>query len=112
MASYNIATPESVYIPSSHQVTPTPDIRKIREWLPWSIVNIFLGWGLGGIIPLIFSLLCRYNKRNNDLKSARTVSMLALVFNILVTLGGIAGWVCLTVFVLLARQIARISIPK
>jgi hypothetical protein len=105
MATYHTNTPDSVYIPSSRHVTTTSDIDKIREWLPWSIINIFIGWGLGGVLPLIFTLLCRFNKRNNDLQGARTMSTLALVFNILVTLGGIAGWIWLIIFFAYLRRV-------
>jgi len=103
MAFYNTATPDSVYIQPTDNVTRTPEIDKIREWLPWSIINIFIGLGLGGIMPLIFSLLCRNNKRNNDFNGARTMSTLALVFNVIVTLSGIAGWISLIFFIIRFR---------
>jgi hypothetical protein len=74
-----------------------PTIAQIRDWLPWSIVNMFIGWLLGGILPLIFSIICRSHKRSNNESGARTMSTLALVFNILVTLGGLAGWITLIV---------------
>jgi hypothetical protein len=104
-ASYHAGTPDTVYIPPSHHVTLTPEIDKIRDWLPWSIVNIFVAWGLGGVIPLIFTMLCRSNKRNNDLNGARTMSTLALVFNIIATLGGISGWISLILLLVFAQQI-------
>ena len=81
-----------------------PSIAQIRDWLPWSIINIFIGWIFAGILPLIFSLLCRSYKSSNNASSARTMSTLALVFNILVTLGGIAGWIALIVLLVLANR--------
>jgi len=80
-----------------HSVAPA--INKIRDWLWWSIVNVFVGWG-GGFLPLIFSIICRSNKRQNDLSGARTMSTLALVFNIFATLFGIVAWILLIVRVI------------
>jgi hypothetical protein len=81
-----------------------PSIAQIRDWLPWSIVNIFIGWLFAGIVPLIFSIVCRSHKRSNDASGARTMGTLALVFNILVTLGGIAGWITLIVVVVIVSK--------
>jgi len=82
-------------------ITPmmSPAVSSIRDWLPWSIVNIFIGWLFAGILPLIFSLMCRSYKLSNNESGARTMSTLALVFNILITLGGLAGWITLIVLV-------------
>jgi hypothetical protein len=105
MASFHAATPDTVYISSSPQDnTRTPDIHKIHEWFVWSILNIFLGWSLCGIIPFIFTMLCRYNKRSNDLKRSQTMSKLALIFNIIVTLGGITGWIILIILLVRDRR--------
>lgn len=117
MASYHTGVPDSVYMPppppSPHHVTTlSTDINKIRDWLPWSIINIFLSWGIGGIIPLIFTMLCRQNKRNNELHGAQTMSKLSLIFNIIATLSGIAGWVSLIILLLSARRIIQIYSPK
>ena len=65
----------------------------IRDYLVWSILNLLFGWVLGGILPLIFSLICRSNKNVNDYSGAKTMSTLALIFNILVTVGGLMGWI-------------------
>lgn len=69
-----------------------PEIAKIIEWLPWSIINVLLGWILGGIIGLILSLMCRSRKIANDVRGAKKFSLMALIFNILFTLGGGIGW--------------------
>ena len=78
-----------------HMVQPyqNAEILGIRDWLPWSITNCFFGWLLGGILPLIFSLMCRSYKRSNNAGRAKTMGILALIFNILVTLAGIGGWI-------------------
>lgn len=76
----------------------TPDISYINDYLSWSIVNVFLGWGFLGIIPLVFSIVCRNNKSINNLNGAETMSSLAFIFNILITIGGLIGWVVFTVF--------------
>jgi hypothetical protein len=85
--------PQSAYVPPMHQFVPAPEVHKIRDWLPWSIVSLFIGWGFGGVLPLVFSLICRSRKRTNDVQGARSMSTLALVFNIIITIGGIAGWI-------------------
>jgi len=80
-----------------HQGYIDSSIANIRDWLPWSIINIFIGWLFAGILPLIFSIICRSHKSSNNASGARTMSTLALVFNILVTLAGIGGWIALIV---------------
>ena len=66
---------------------------EIRDYLIWSILNLLFGWVIGGILPLVFSLICRSNKNVNDYSGAKTMSTLALIFNILVTIGGLMGWI-------------------
>ncbi|CAF2180559.1 unnamed protein product [Rotaria magnacalcarata] len=86
------------------------EINTIRDWLPWSIINIFIGFIVAGILPLIFSIICRNRKRENNVHGARTMSTLALVFNILVTLGGIAGWIGLIVgIVFLTKAVKTVA---
>jgi hypothetical protein len=85
-----------------HQVYRDPSIAQIRDWLPWSIVNMFIGWIIGGILPLIFSVVCRSYKSSNNASGARTMGTLALVFNILVTLAGVGGWIALIVTLAIA----------
>lgn len=89
----SLAQPPPMYYPPQSQFVSPGEVQNIRDWLPWSIVNIFIGWGLAGILPLVFSILCRNHKRSNDYQSAKTMSTLALVFNILITIGGILAWI-------------------
>ena len=105
MASYHTEAPENVHISTIHHVSPGVQVERIRDWLPWSIVNIFVGWGIGGLLPLIFTLLCRNDKRRNDLQGARTMSTLAFVFNIIITLSGLAGWICFIILLVAARRL-------
>lgn len=78
---YSHQYPQAPVVPSA----PSADVRKIRDWLPWSIINLFIGGLLLGLLPLTFSIICRSNKKKNNAASAKTMSTLALVFNILVT---------------------------
>ena len=78
----------------------TSEIRRISDWLIWSIANIFLGWGLGGVIPLICSLLCRYYKRMNNVEQAQTMCKLALITNIIGTISGLIGWITLIILLI------------
>lgn len=88
-------------VTSYEQPTNTFDVSSISDYLPWSILNLFFGWGIFGIVPLILSIVCRNDKSNNNLTGARTMSTLALTFNIIVTFGGIIGWV---IFIILATS--------
>ena len=103
------------YVPPNYQHQPyqnppavnvQSDMSKIRDWLAWSIVNIFIG-GLAGILPLIFSLVCRSKKRKNDINGARKMSTLALVFNIIATVAGVIGIVGLVVYLIVSTQLMR-----
>ncbi|UJR34798.1 hypothetical protein I4U23_027579 [Adineta vaga] len=93
-----------VYLPPNSYSDPS--ITQIRDWLPWSITNIFIGWCLLGFLPLIFSLICRSRKSSNDASGARTMSTLALIFNILVTLAGVAAWIGLIIVLVAVRKAA------
>ena len=77
------------------------DMGKIRDWLPWSIVSIFVGGLIPGIIPLLFSIACRNNKKRNNLNGAKKMSNYALTSNILVTLFGIILTIALIVALVL-----------
>ena len=74
-----------------------PAASPVRDWLPWSIVNLFIGWLLLGFLPLFFSITCRSQRRRNDVDGARTSSKLALGFNIMVTALAVLGWSVLIV---------------
>jgi hypothetical protein len=86
-----------------------PDISKIRDWLLWSIINLFTGGLLLGLFPLIFSLLCRSNKRKNNINGARTMSTLALVFNIIITITTIGVLIALFIYLFVYTQQMNIN---
>jgi len=94
------------YYPYQYPQVPTaqPDIRKIRDWLPWSIINLFIGGLILGLLPLIFSLISRNKKGKNDINGARTMGTLALVFNIIITIIGIASLIALFVYLFVYTQ--------
>jgi len=76
----------------SYPIPMTFDISRINDYLLRSVVNLFFGYGLFGVIPLIFSIICRNNKNINNLSRAETMSTLAFVFNIVITIGGVITW--------------------
>jgi len=109
MDSYEMEAPTDAFVYPTKYVHASPEIHKIRDWLLWSIINIFLALG-GGLLPLIFSLICRSNKRNHDVIGARTMSSLALAFNILATLGGIFFWIILILqIIIFANNMSTIN---
>ena len=108
MTSYTSTTPSVAY--AVPQYTSAYDVTRIHDWLIWSIINMFVGWGTG-LLPLIFSLICRTKKQDNDVHGARTMSTLALVFNILSTIGGIIGWIVLILVLVLVVNVTHHYIP-
>jgi hypothetical protein len=83
------------------------DAAVVRDYLAWSIINLFCGWGIGGCLPLVFSILCRNSKNVNNYSEARTMSTLALISNIIITIGGLIGWI--TFIILISIYIAEIN---
>ncbi|CAF1016114.1 unnamed protein product [Adineta steineri] len=90
------STPVAVANPFVGQAGPNVGI--IRDYLAWSIINLCCGWGFLGFIPLVFSILCRNSKSVNNYNQARTMSTCALVSNIIVTIGGVIGWITFIIF--------------
>ena len=85
--------------PNSSASTLTDEARKIRDWLPWSIVNLFIGGLLIGLIPLSLSIECRDKKKRNDIVDAKRKSTQALVANIGVTIVGIVAYIILILYI-------------
>jgi hypothetical protein len=96
-----VQPPNAVHV--LYQGQTHPSITQIHDWLPWSIINMFIDWIIDGIFPLIFSIVCISYKNSNNASRARTMSTLALVFNILVTLAGIGGWIALIVVLVVVK---------
>ncbi|CAF1095436.1 unnamed protein product [Adineta steineri] len=102
-----------VYMPSPYQHQPyqnpvtsnvQQDMSKIRDWLPWSIISLVLGGIIPGFIPLVFSLICRSKKKKNDAAGAKTMSTLALVFNIIMTIIGILSIIAIVGYLIYYRR--------
>lgn len=74
----------------------------IHDYLAWSIINMFVGGIILGLLPLIFSISCRDSKRLNDVAQAQSKSKAALISNIVVSLIGIALWITLIVLLVQA----------
>lgn len=85
-------------------VAPAVDVSKIKDWLAWSIINLFVGGILLGLIPFIFSLVCRSRKKKNNLSGAKTMSTLALVFNIMVTVISVVVFIGLFIYLFVYNQ--------
>jgi hypothetical protein len=108
--------PTYQYQPYQHQPYQYPtasnvqlETSKIRDWLLWSIINLFLG-GILGLLPLVFSLICRSKKRKNDINGAGTMSTLALVFNIIITIMEVATLIGLIIYLFIFVQRREIII--
>lgn len=95
MASY---PPQTNVIYVTPQYVVAPGVIAVNDWMCWSIVTFFIGFGTG-ILPLIFSFLCRTAKLNNDAAGAQTMSTLALVFNIVGTVGGVIAWIAVIIVI-------------
>ncbi|UJR22075.1 hypothetical protein I4U23_025141 [Adineta vaga] len=85
--------------PGTTTLTIVSERPYVNDYLPWSILNLFLGWGFFGVIPLVFSIICRNYKNTNNFIGAQTMSSLALTFNLLITLGGLIGWIVFIVLI-------------
>ncbi|CAF3473270.1 unnamed protein product [Rotaria socialis] len=73
-----------------------PVVKKIRDYLFWSIINIFIGGIVAGLIAVLFSYFTREQKRVNNLNEAKKWSRRALICNILTTTLGIIS-ICLLI---------------
>jgi hypothetical protein len=58
----------------------------IRDYMVWSIANVFLGGFLLGFIPVYLSMQTKKRKQEGDIERARTMSRITLIFNILITI--------------------------
>jgi hypothetical protein len=74
---------QSNYIP--------PQAVFIRDYMVWSIINVFLGGFILGIVAVILSSQTRKRKLMGDIQGAMTMSKLTLACNIIITIIGFAG---------------------
>ncbi len=58
----------------------------IRDYMAWSIVNVFLGGFILGFIAVLLSARTRRRKQEGDLQGARTMSNITLTCNLLITI--------------------------
>ena len=65
---------------------------KIRDYLAWSILNVFIGVFVLGLVALIMSIFVRNHRRDGDFAKARTYSGIALACNIVATVLGLIVW--------------------
>ncbi len=63
-----------------------PQTAHINDYMVWSIVNVFLGGFLLGIIAVLLSAQTRKRKMDGDVVGARTMSKLTLTCNVLITI--------------------------
>ena len=105
MAAYEPSAPPApvytsfpMYVSTVPQSALSPEIRHIHDWLIWSIINTFIGLG-AGLLPLTFSIMCQMNKGRNSVQGARLLGTLALIFNIIVTIIIIFGWIGLLIWI-------------
>lgn len=73
-----------------------PEISRIRDYLVWSIINVFVGGFILGIIAVLLSIQTRNRKLIGDIQGARSMSKVTLIFNILITIVSF----CLTAFLI------------
>lgn len=82
------STPVSCTVPA--QVENSNE--KIRDYLPWSIFNMFFGVLLLGILGLIYSMRVRSEQTNGRYPEARQASKSALISNAVCTVIAAGIW--------------------
>jgi Interferon-induced transmembrane protein len=76
----------------------------IRDYLPWSILNVFLGVFILGIIAIVCSMQVPTSLRSNNFLEARIGSTRALICNIIATIGGLSIWAVAIYFIVVSVQ--------
>ena len=70
----------------------------IRDYMAWSIVNIFFGGILLGVLAVLLSIQTRARKEAGDLLGARLMSKITLIVNVFTTLISFAAAAFLTIY--------------
>jgi H+/Cl- antiporter ClcA len=63
---------------------------RIRDYMPWSIINICIGGVFLGLIAVLFSYITIRRKQKNNVQAAQRWSKITLIYNVLVDLAVIA----------------------
>jgi hypothetical protein len=70
----------------------------VRDYMTWSIVNIFLGGIVLGLVAVLLSTQTRMRKGAGDLRGARRMSKITLILNVFSTLISFAASAFLIVY--------------
>ena len=114
MAYYHQEQSPPPYVASAYVVPSRPvSAFYVRDYLVWSVINIFCGWGLLGLIPLVCSIICRNNKNVNNYSAAQSWSTLALIANIIIiTIVGAISWITfISVMVFIVAAASSLPFP-
>lgn len=89
--------PQYPMYPPSPYVYPYPNPSaqphsKIRDYLPWSIVNVFLGGIILGLIAIFLSFNVKKRSRRGDYMGAEKLSVITLLWNIFASIAGVVIW--------------------
>jgi hypothetical protein len=63
-----------------------PQTAHIRDYMIWSIINVFLGGCLLGFIVVYLSMQTKKRKQEGNVQGARSMSKITLTCNILITI--------------------------
>ena len=79
-------------------------IRRPRDYLIWSILNILFGNLIFGLVALYFSVKTRNKVRDQMLDAAQKNSRRALIFNIIASISMIIVWIIVIVLIVVYRR--------
>ncbi len=85
-----------------------PQTAHIKDYMIWSIVNVFVGGCLLGMIAILLSVQTKKRKQEGDVAGARSMSNITLTCNILITIIFFA----LTAFLIIYYVIALSSFSE
>jgi hypothetical protein len=79
-------------------------LRKPRDYLIWSILNLLFGNLIFGLIALFYSIKTRNKVRDQMLGEAQITSKRALIFNIIATITMIFAYILIIVLSVVLRR--------
>jgi hypothetical protein len=95
---------ETFYNEPSVAYVEQSSVRKPRDYLIWSILNILFGNLIFGLIALFYSIKTRDNIRDQLIQGAQRTSKKALVFNIVGTLSMVIIWIIIIILIIIFRR--------